>query len=224
MKVKSFVLASVLSILAASTSFTTLANPACKDETPSCPDTPFEGRSCCGGFQFIIGADYYHAWRRTKGNYNLIIPKSYPGGTIYIGGRWDYIGLELGYDSSVRIKKNWTIPTGTTIGGFTAPFPVSGVSKARFHGLHLDVLGYLPLDCCDQTELFGSIGYGTAGFRIGIGANYMLTDCLGLRAKVGYEYNARVCVSYPTAFANYGLNRHPFTHAGTVSVGAFYKF
>lgn len=180
--------------------------------------------NCFDCFEFLVGLDYYQAWRKTKENHHIIIPKSFPGGTLYVGGRWEYLGFELGYDSSIRLKKNWTVPAGTTIGNFRAPIQVSGTTKARFRGVHFDLLSYLPMDCNKRLELFGALGFGTAGLRVGAGANYMLTDCFGVRLKVGYENNSYVRVTYATPYTNVGLNRRPFTHAGTLSAGVFAKF
>lgn len=170
-----------------------------------------------------VGVDYYHAWRKIRNNFSFIYPKSYPGATIYIQSRFtDCLGFELGFDSSVTKTKNWTIPAGTTIGGITTTTPFSGSTRIRFSGLHLDLLGYMPIDNC--FELFGAIGYGSAGLRLGVGGNYMLTDCIGLRGKVGYEYTNNVRVMGNTVYNNIGFPNKLRCSAGTFSLGAFVKF
>lgn len=179
--------------------------------------------SCFVGPDWVFGLDYYQAWRGVKGNQKRILPKSFPGGTLYVSGRWICLGFELGYDASIRAKKSWTLASGTRIGNFIASNTMNGTSRVRFNSLHFDLLGYLPLSMCGF-EFFGAIGYGSAsGVRLGGGLNYMFTECLGLRAKVGYEYNATIRVANNT-LQNTLFNRKPFTHAGTFSLGAFVRF
>jgi len=181
------------------------------------------GETCVSESNWVLGLDYYQAWRGVKRNLHRVLPSSFPGGTFYVGGKWDCLGFEFGYDSSVNVKKNWTLAPGTRVGNnLIALRTVHGKSRVRFSGLHFDVLGYLPLDPC--MEFFGAIGYGRAnGLRLGVGLNYMVTECLGVRAKLGYEHNASIHVN--NTVENSVLDqRQPFTHAGTVSLGGFVRF
>lgn len=173
---------------------------------------------------WIVGLDYYQSWRNTKRNLELFFPKSYPGATVYVGARFsDCVGLEFGYDTSQRKSKSWVIPAGTSINGVTRTSALSGSTSLRFYSLHLDLLGYLPLDCYQGLELFGAIGYGNnSGLRLGIGSNYMLTNIFGVRAKLGYESTTRL--AHNSMYSSLGFSHKAFRYSTTVSLGAFIKF
>lgn len=180
---------------------------------------------CCEERNWVVGLDYYQAWRGLKGSYKHIYPKNFPGGTFYVGGKWDCLGLELGYDSSINAKKSWTLGSGARINNFSTVNTLHGTTSVRFSGLHIDVLGYLPRSYISCVEVFGAIGYGRVnGLRLGLGCNYLLTESFGVRAKVGYEHNSSVRVVNLGVFQNAAFNRKPFTHATTLSLGAFVRF
>jgi len=205
----------------------------------------------------LIGVDYYHAWTKGKNDYSQVFPKSYPGFTVYLGAKFcEYWGLELGFDSSGRKKKDFTLASGTSFfNGTTGTAPIVGQTKIRRQGGHLDVIGYLPLVDC--LELTGSLGYGwvkpqittavssQAGdgtgsalatalnslrgkgksvFRIGVGLSYMVTDMVGLRAKVGWETTSSLRVEGNQSFSNLGFSNKGFKSSTTLNVGAFVKF
>jgi len=179
----------------------------------------------------VVGIDYYQAWMRSKSDFRSInAPNSFPGLTVYVGAKFaDCFGLELGYDTSVS---NRARNSGQ---GFS--------TKVRRQGGHLDFIGYMPLDCFDCFELFGSIGWGwlqtrttftaigsgnsvsvggTRGnsvLRLGVGANYMFTECVGARLKLGYESTSGIRV--PTTFL--GTVR-PFRDSFTLAAGIFARF
>lgn len=211
----------------------------------------------CDCIQPVIGADYYQAWMKGKGSYNQVYPKSYPGATIYVATKFsECFGLELGYDWSARKSKNFTFGTGTSFFGNTiTDSGVTGNTKLRRTGGHLDLVGFIPL--CDCWELFGSLGYGwvqtkvtttitsvgpsttsanlssallsvsgkgRSVFRVGVGALYMVTDCVGLRAKLGWESTSSLRVDGNTAFNNLGFNNKAYKGSATVAAGAFVKF
>jgi hypothetical protein len=175
-------------------------------------------------FRPILGLDYYQAWRRIKGNLHPILPTSFPGITVYVGGKFsDYFGVELGLDISKQKSKTWVFPNGTAIGAIRTSGTISGTTSISYWGAHFDVIGYLPLyPCVESTELFAAIGYGNAsGLRLGIGANYLVTYNFGLRAKFGYENRTTVLGGSPSTI--FGIS-NPYRYATTLSVGAFYRF
>lgn len=55
--------------------------------------------------------------------------------------------------------------------------------------------------------------------RVGLGANYMVTDVIGLRAKLGWENTSKVDFT-----RNNGTKLKPFKDAVTGAVGVFAKF
>lgn len=198
----------------------------------------------------VIGIDYYQVWMKAKNGFSNFAAKNYPGGTIYVGAKFaDCLGFEIGYDTSTNKSRNWTVPAGT----FGAATSVTGTTKIRRSGGHIDLIGYMPIDCFDCVELFGSIGYGwvepkitvttssvvdpfggaiatTSGkgrsvLRLGAGINYMLSECIGVRAKIGYESTSSIRVNGNANFVNNTtLTNKPFRGSATLALGAFLKF
>jgi len=186
-------------------------------------------------FSPVIGADYYQVWTSPKNsNLNIRHARDYPGATIYVGGRADCFGLEVGYDVSATRSRAFT--AGAT----------SGTTRVQRQGWHIDLIGYMPLDCFECVDLFGTIGWGwiqprrtfniTSGpalgfatnnnsrrgnsvLRLGIGANYMFTECVGARLKLGYESTSTIRFTGPA-----GTSYRPFGDSFTLAVGAFVKF
>jgi len=203
-----------------------------------------------------IGADYYQAWMKPKGDYNTLLPKDFPGATLYIGTKFhESFGIELGYDWSARKKKDFSIGAGTTMFGSTiaANQAFSGTTKIRRSGGHLDLVGFLPVAEC--FDLIGSVGFGwvqtkftttintalTAAttqasavssmsgkgrgvLRVGVGASYMVTDMVGLRAKVSWESTSSVRVNGNQNFTALNFGQKPYKSTTALSVGAFVKF
>lgn len=182
------------------------------------------------------GVDYYQVWMKgNKGPDALrnVFPKaSYPGASAYVGARFiECLGVELGADWSARRKRD-------------SVFATQALNvKVKRTGGHLDLVGFMPVADC--FELLGSLGLGVAkakttatlagvgqsissktkGFlRLGIGASYMITDMIGLRAKLGFENTRRLTVT--TAAGTLGSNGtfKPFANSTTLSLGAFIKF
>lgn len=197
-----------------------------------------------------IGADYYQAWMKPKGDYNKVLPKDFPGATIYVGTKFhESFGIELGYDWSARKKKDFTVQSGT--GFFGGPKNTfSGSTKVRRTGGHIDLVGFLPVAEC--FDLLGSIGFGWVQtkinttingpvtghasalqsmsgkgrgvFRVGVGGSYMVTDMVGLRAKLGWESTSSLRANGNQAFTSFGFGQKPYKGTTSVSVGAFVKF
>jgi opacity protein-like surface antigen len=161
-----------------------------------------------------IGLDYYQAWmkgakgttsRGTRFDFTKDAPKSYPGATFYVGAKFtDCFGLELGADWSAR-KKKTTLDAGDTV-----------KTEVKRNGFHGDIVGFFPLNDC--VDILGFVGLGwvkpkttittsAVGFatvtetlknkgktvaRLGLGASYMVTEMVGLRAKIGWENTRRL--------------------------------
>lgn len=197
----------------------------------------------------FVGIDYYQVWAKGRGDFGRFLPKSYPGLTVYLGAKFcENLGFELGYDTSTRRSTSFSIPAGTSFGGITANTNVSGSARLRRSGGHIDLVGYWPfMDCF---ELFGTIGYGwiqpkidftsttalgnlsglnglslrgRSVFRLGIGTNYMLTDCIGARLKLGWESGSNHRFRNAT-FNGVNFNQRAFRSAFTLAVGVFAKF
>jgi len=222
------------------------------------------GAASCEGFDDItpvIGIDGNWSWMRTKSNGADLFPKSYWGASPYIGVRWCDFGIEAGYDWMARRNKSNTFTAGTDVVGDLVPVGDTWTTRgrARLDGWHADLLGYLCLDEC--FDLIGTVGFGwkkphlsvrvtdAAGrtasqtlkgkskgvFRLGAGAQWMVTDMVGLRALVRWENTSTVkvnniVVSSSTipaipvgTFPNTG-NGRLFRDAVSLSVGAFVRF
>lgn len=114
------------------------------------------------------------------------------GANIHIGNRFTRnFGLELGYFRMREESQN--------LGAATA--------KAKYHGATLDALGYLPLGEQKSFELIGTAGASyiraeaevaagpvtvkddssEAGYRLGAGAQYHVTDDVNLRGIARYQ-------------------------------------
>lgn len=199
-----------------------------------------------------IGFDYYHAWMKGKSSWNLVFPKTYPGASVYVGSRFhDFCGIELGYDASTRQKRDWTLASGSTFFSSRLTQSISGTTKVRRNGGHVDLVGFLPV--VGSLELLGSVGAGwiqtkietafttggssTVGsalasvagkgrmvFRVGLGASYMVTDMVGIRALVRWEGTSSLQVKGNANFANLGYDAKAFKGTTAMSAGAFVKF
>ena len=193
-----------------------------------------------------IGAEYVQAWSGKKHN----LPKTFPGGSAFFGIKFtECFAVELGGDWFSR--KNRTFTGQGSVNGATPVFPLGHSMKSHVHrnGWHADLVGFLPIydDCL---ELLGTIGYGyvqgkvsytdatnsfynqsakTKGnsvLRLGIGLDGMVTEYIGLRAKVGWQNTGSLHLkNWPTPPAGYqSPSKKPFKDTITLSVGAFVKW
>jgi hypothetical protein len=164
-------------------------------------------------------------------------------------------GVELGYDVSGRQKHNWTLAQGSTFFGTTnTNATYTGTTKVRRSGGHIDLVGYLPvMECVDLTASVGygwlktkidstfslanPAASGSAStiasfkgknkgvFRLGVGANFMVTDMVGFRGKVSWENTSALRVnSTPTAALTGLIPNKAFKDTIALAVGAFVKF
>lgn len=209
-------------------------------------------------FSAFVGVDYYQAWMKARNSYTQIFPRnSYPGASVYVGTRFqDCFGIEIGFDWSGTKKRDWSLSNGATIFGGTVAGTMTGSSKVKRSGGHLDVIGYLPV--CNCFELFGSLGYGwvqskihitniavngvlgtptlqsealaslsgkgRSVFRLGFGASYLITPCVGIRAKFGWETTSTQRFNGNAAARSLGYGSKGFRDSTTLAVGAFLNF
>ena len=137
-----------------------------------------------------VGAGYSYADAGYKGNFDTLAETKHHAGFIAAGIRPNrYWGAETFYQLSAHADKsalNHLVKTETS-----------------FQAFGLDALGYLPVH--DKVDLIGSAGVGyyrfkadysrfvsgsdtenNFGWRLGIGAQYHVTDNLSLRGMVRY--------------------------------------
>jgi len=197
-----------------------------------------------------LGADFKQSYMKGHGAWKSIFPGTYPGAAFYVGTKFhQYFAIELGYDWSMHQKKEWSLPAGSAF--FATPVQgTEGSTRVERNGAYLDVLGLLPIADC--LEMMGSIGMGwvqtkiesnfstmttpessalasVAGkgrtvLRVGIGASYMVTDVVGVRAKMGWEGTSALKLVGNQAFSTYGYDTKGFKGTTAFSAGAFFKF
>ena len=197
--------------------------------------------------QPYVGADYVYVnmpgWNSTfySPYYNSlftfsgpdVLPESYPGASLYGGIKFaENFGFEAGADW-FKHKEQTTVmlvPTAT----FT--------SKVKRDGFHLDIVGFVPLT--DTFTLSGFLGIGwikpriestysvngrlaqsipiysstNAIARVGFGGSLMITETIGLRARLLVE-----CTEYLHVNTPYGT-RYPFDDSVGVTLGIFAAF
>jgi hypothetical protein len=183
--------------------------------------------SASDDMSFMVGADYQQTFMKSKTNvlvngapadYSAVNPKSFPGANVYVGAKFHpNFGAELGFDF---MKKSRTVNTI--------------VNKTKMMGAHLDANGYLPVaDCFD---VVGSVGVGLVQAkgersgvnlkskkgllpRVGVGAQYMVSEMVGLRAMARWQGTSAVYFK-DDASAKY----KPFKSAISLGLGVFAKF
>lgn len=201
-----------------------------------------------------LGADYYYVQMKSKNGWDKVFPNQYPGGaSVYVGTKFHQnFGLELGYDWSQHQEKEWTLPAGSVFFQ-TVTTALSGTTRIERNGGHLDVLTFLPVADCfelvgsvgfgwvqtkiemrslsltpgatiESSALASTAGKGSAVFRVGVGGLYMLTDMVGVKAKLGFEGTSTLKLKGNNAFVNAGYNEKAFKGSTTLAVGAFFKF
>ncbi len=199
-----------------------------------------------------IGVDYAQSWMKGNGDWNKLFSDDYKGASIYVGTSFhENFALELGYDATSREKKDINLAAGTTLFGNTLTQNVTGNVKIRRTGGHLDLVGLLPV--ADNFALTGSVGYGwvqpkvevnvgtpaatvnhsalasisakgKSVFRLGVGGSYMVTDMVGLRARVGWESTSSLRLKGNTDFINGNYNEKAFKGTTALRAGVFVKF
>lgn len=179
--------------------------------------------------------------------------KNYWGGNIFLGGRFcEDWGLEIGYSWTGKKSKSETF--NGYAAGLLPDAHAQASFKNRFQQYYLDLNGYLPLDEC--WELMGSIGIGSvksklqfqidrsydgrainykiplrshktkAVLRLGVGAQFMATECFGIRGMVRWAttsfVRAHTNFNYPPNGDNFEFQ--PFRSSIITSLGVFWRF
>ncbi len=211
------------------------------------------GATVCAGSAFavnvlddvspFVGIDYQQRWMNGNADWRKVFPGSFSGGSIYVGGRWDCFGVELGYDFSGSRNRVRTFGPGETffnnnIGGNTAR------TSMQLNGGHIDLIGFLPVTNCIEMMGVIGIGYifprinttfdningvtisgrGTTVARLRFGGNYMVTQCVGIRALVGWESTEYLRVKTGPILSAFGATNKGWKSSVTGSLGVFVKF
>ncbi len=202
-----------------------------------------------GDINPYIGADLQLTKMKARAPFDTLLAKSFPGANLYVGTKFhENFGVEAGYNWSKSQDRTADIAANFD-GGANADLPGSK-TKLRRNSAFFDVVGFLPVMDC--VELIGSVGYGyvmpklsiqtadgtaVAGYdlknqsvlRVGLGASYMVTDMVGLRAKLGFENTKHTHFKNnndrKALRANGGaLSTRGLKDSATLNVGAFVKF
>jgi hypothetical protein len=200
----------------------------------------------------VVGVDFKWAQIKNSGAWDNVFPESFPGASVYVGTKFmENFGAELGYDTTGKKGKQASFVANDSVGGATVTVPTGIRSSVRFAGPHLDLVGFWPLENC--FEMFVSVGLGwvkptvqvdrvggaSSNFanditsitgkgktiaRVGIGANWMATDCIGLRIKALWEDTSRLEVKSNVASSPVLTNFKPWKDSYSLAIGAFLKF
>ncbi len=140
----------------------------------------------CSSFNPYVGADAQYRYMPFEKDYGgNIFKKTSPQANFYIGNRFnEYFGLEFGYSTSKKVKRNVVLTPGQFVAGGDpilagATNAVHGTSKIS--GFSLNALGFLPVPSIDCLEVVGSLGLTRLKARllyreVGDAANPILTD------------------------------------------------
>lgn len=135
-----------------------------------------------------VGADYVYTKADYASGLDSFLDDGLHGVSPYAGLQFNkYVGAEVSYLRTEEGKKS----------------PVAGVTgKSRVSGYALDVVGTLPVTADESVALLGSVGVGRydakasingvggsdedTGYRLGVGAQYQINPCWGVRAMARY--------------------------------------
>jgi hypothetical protein len=138
-------------------------------------------------------------------------------------------------------------------GRITSPGALSGNTKIRRTGGYVDVLGAFPVAECVEllgsvgfgwvqpkivtsftTEAAGATpassaissvsGKGRGVFRLGIGGIFMVTEMVGVRAKINWASTSTIRVKGNAVFNSLGYDSRAFKGSTALAVGAFVRF
>ncbi len=207
-------------------------------------------------WQRYAGADFKYAGINPRSDWRYIFVPDYPTSNLYFGIRfYPQFGIELGYEAAKLGKKDNTFNQGQTFFGNNVS-GVQTVSSIRFAIWHIDFCYFYPISpAYEDIDLFASIGLGevqtslnltaspntpgtvaaalnnmqlqrTSILRVRIGAEYMSTSYLGIRALVGYDGTNKIKVKGVPAVQLHGFNvlTEPFKDSLYVSLGLIFKF
>jgi hypothetical protein len=138
-------------------------------------------------------------------------------------------------------------------GTITSPKGLSGTIKLRRTGGYLDALGAFPVaECVElfgtvgfgwvQTQIFSSFnsevpggsltssaitsvsGKGRGVFRLGFGGIFMVTETVGVRAKINWASTSTLRLKGNAAFTNLGYETKAFKGSTALLAGIFVRF
>lgn len=164
--------------------------------------------------------------------------------------------IELGYFASVRQSKDWTLTKGQQFFNSTNNSTFNGKGHIQRSGAYIDLIGVLAVAECTDLLAFAGAGWvqpkieirnlsispggavpnssaiaatsgrGRGVFRLAVGIRYLLTDIIGLRAKMGWESTSTLHVNGNgnPYFLQFGYNERAFKGSTTLSAGAFIMF
>jgi hypothetical protein len=179
-----------------------------------------------------VGLEYKYQIMKGKDDWSKVLPKNFHNLGIFVGDRFmKNVGVELGYERSLRKTKDASFAVTDTFFGGNPGAATTTSAKVRLSSFHLDLMGYMPLGD-DDFELIGTIGLASAkpkvdisnnpttGFetvsgkrktlpRIGFGAQYQEEGSMfGVRGLVRWEGTSRLR-------ANLGTLTNTFPNAST---------
>lgn len=157
-----------------------------------------------------------------QGYGDKVFEKQYPQANLFVGLMFnEFFGIELGYEKTLKRSRNSSFTGGDVVLGNIATSGTSGKfqSHGELYGPNINFMGvYKPCEAY-PLEIFGSIGgsYLTAKFdrnlfefndgpasllrtfeqdkalwRIAIGLQYVIADCIGVRTSLKWENTSQM--------------------------------
>jgi opacity protein-like surface antigen len=201
-----------------------------------------------------VGADA--EWRHMnfqKGFGNNLFTHNYPQGNFYLGAQFNkYLAVEAGYEKTEGKTRTSILQTGDIQAGVLIDDPDTTLrenSTGQIKGLHVNVIGLLPLCEAYRLQLIGMVGVTRLKskliktithidnvvilddlsthfkakksiFRLGAGLQHMINCNWGVRAMVKWEASKKLKM---IGIENPELSIRP-KNSFIYSIGAFYRF
>jgi len=195
-------------------------------------------------YEPYLGLDYKHFFIKGNDDYTQLLPRRYPAASMYLGlnfpSNW---GLELGYDASIRESKDFISAQPVNLFTIDAPNLATnfGVRLLKWYldwhsnliiTNNFNIFTKLGIGYSQSQFIPTAVGGGTLAsllnqlrsidsftWRAGIGADYHLSDVLGLRACFRFEGLERIRLN--TTNANFAK---PWRRGISIATGVFVKF
>lgn len=221
--------------------YTAQATPDCRPLPPRPYAVPMQGLR----YTWTLGTDVYYMYAQAKGDFTQIYRSQKVGMTIYLAQRFrNPFGYEFGYSWTDRKPKTMNTVPGTVFLGQTATVTAADTCKMRLKDTYFDlqahtrlckfieskfILGlgwvrqsleynFIPASATDpvQTTIKGFVRKTALTVRVGLGAQALVSDRVGIRFILMYQtmsnvklrdlpVNVNPSVLHDSLSANFGI-------------------
>ncbi|HXH54305.1 MAG TPA: outer membrane beta-barrel protein [Gammaproteobacteria bacterium] len=119
----------------------------------------------CSNFNPYVGADAQYRYMPFENDFGgNIFKKTSPQANFFVGNRFnEYFGLELGYNTSKKVKRDVRLTSGQVVAGSARPLPPTVFldlhSTSKVSAFSTTAHGFLPIPDICGLDLIGSIGF-----------------------------------------------------------------